>query len=90
MKVYVEGYTPVTSLPPTPQRANRQDYGVGYSSEPSWTMPSRAEADGECARLRSFHVRVGEHACEFEVEQTEFGEFAIICPTHPVLGGPKA
>ena len=83
MKAYVVGYRPriknEEKIPPGPTT----EHEVGYSEEPQWIMQFVWEAESECGILHEMGTHVGEHCCEFSVEEQPRGGFAIICKTHP-------
>lgn len=83
MKAYVLGYRPKESdpakIPPGPTTENE----VMYSREPEWIMPLVREAENECQVLHNMRTRVGEHYCQFSVEEQPKGGFAIVCLSHP-------
>lgn len=84
MKAYVVGYWPKiikeeNNLPSGPTT----EHEVGYSKEPQWIKQLIWEAESECGILHKMRTRVGEHYCEFSVEEQPKGGFAIVCKTHP-------
>lgn len=88
MKVYVLGYRTKTpeqieterrQLPPF---AHIENIEVQYSPTPDWRMPAY-EADYQCNELRGMHVHVGQHICDFAIEELPEGDNAIMCAAHP-------
>ena len=74
MRLYVASYGPLNEKCPVL---------VSYSLRPSSLIASREDADLQCARLNRMQVHVGQHSCEFEVEELDGGEFALACINHP-------
>lgn len=85
MKVYVVGYREKEKQEEVKEsRFSPTNMEVGYSKEPEWTIASEREAASECQILRGMNVHIGQHYCEFSVEELpQGGEFAIVCVSHP-------
>lgn len=82
MKAYVLGYKEKEKkpeerfVPPT-------EVHVQYSKEPEWIMRFVQEAESECLTLNKLRVHVGEHSCEFSIEELPKGGFVVVCASHP-------
>ena len=55
---------------------------VDFRDVPTLVL-NRYGADLHSGCLRSLGIHVGDHHCNFAVEELNGGEFAIVCPTHP-------
>jgi hypothetical protein len=88
MKVYVRGYRPKDEdkIPPPKRPFDLvENVDVQFSEAPEWKIDLRELAESELRILTGMHVHVGQHYCEFAVEDLPEGEFAIVCPAHPEL-----
>jgi hypothetical protein len=88
MTVYVRGYGQKEAKevqPPTRHFQPKEDYWVQYSDHPDWRIAVREIAESDLRILTSMRVRVGDHYCDFAIEELPEGGFAIICPAHPPL-----
>lgn len=88
MKAYVLGYRTKTDEEIEAQRrtavpfARIEEIEVQYHSRPVWRIPSH-EAEWRCAELQRSRIHVGQHYCEFSLEELPEGNFAIVCESHP-------
>jgi hypothetical protein len=84
MKVYVHGYSNAATIT-HPDGSIERVIGavkVAYSSTPTYTWPSRMEAQYECEFLNREKVAIHFHVCEFTVEELPGGRFGIVCLEH--------
>lgn len=92
MKVYVLGYRQKDAdkvEPPKRPFERVENVDVQYCKEPGWKIGFRELAESELRILREMNVHVGQHYCEFTVEELREGGFAIICPSHPELNSAR-
>ena len=62
--------------------ADTPDWDVEFSSAP-YSYGSEWEARGHCNVLNKCGIHVGDsHYCQFDVEQIDSENWAIICKTH--------
>jgi hypothetical protein len=87
MKVYVVRYwpRPQDEPPVVPQKPCEKIAILFSAKRGDWLLASREWAQRQIDRLVSFRVHVGEHYCQFELEE-EAGTFAIVCKEHPEIG----
>jgi hypothetical protein len=92
MKVYVRGYDTKTDDEIEAERRRLSPFAliepivVVYSDSPTWRIPLESEAVWRLVDLQTAHVHVGQHFCEFSIEELPEGDFAIVCAEHPELG----
>ena len=82
--MYVRGYDTIEPAPPTRPFMPVENIAVEYSETPEWRF-SVFHADYELRTLRSMNVHVGEHCCDFALEELAEDEFAVVCESHPPL-----
>jgi hypothetical protein len=56
---------------------------VEFDRDPLWKLPAKELADVELLILERMGVSVGQHFCQFSVEELPEGEFALVCRNHP-------
>jgi hypothetical protein len=84
MKAYVLNYR-AKEKKPEERFQPPTDVEVRYSKEPDWVMRLVQEAESECLILNKLRVHVGEHLCEFSIEELPKGGFVVVCLSHPEL-----
>lgn len=86
MKVYVHGYRTATDEEREEARRRRPFDEVGvvvaYSGTPTWTMEQYG-ADIHLETLRRMGIHVGQHHCDFSIEELPDKKLAIVCAEHP-------
>lgn len=84
MTMYLYGYksTPEAEQPRDPHRP-WDNVDVCYTPDPQYTWPLEW-ATIHCKEINGMRAHVGEHYCQFEVEEVQEGKFAIVCKTHPL------
>ncbi len=87
--MYVRGYGPIEPAPPARLFMPVENCGVEYSKTSEWRV-SLFHADYELRTLQDMHVRVGEHYCDFALENLAEDCFAIVCESHPPLRDKSA
>ncbi len=85
MSVYVLGcrYKPKAKDAAYQGTATQPGHEVEYSGKPEWVFDVHEAAGMHCEMLNGMRVHVGQHCCQFEVEEFEPGKFAIVCNSHP-------
>jgi hypothetical protein len=88
MKAYVLDYQPLPEQQTTKMLIRRGEekpaqYRILFGHRPAWALGEKSVAKAECAILNSLGIQVGQHHCQFEVEEVKIGIFAIVCKGHP-------